>query len=101
MDHFYHVLSMLYCLKGYCVVCICKNPARISVCGLRFLFREKKHSYFLDRFKSKLTNTKTVTVLSKFQNEDGSANGNFNRSDELDDRTMKTDRNTQSIKEQV
>jgi len=52
---------------------------------------------FIPRFKSKLTNTKTVT----FEVSKRRRNGNFNRSDELDDRTMKTKRNTQSIEEQV
>lgn len=71
-------------------MCICKNPARISACGLRFLFLDLRVSLRIRK-----------PLLSKFQNEDESANGNFNRSDELDDRTMKTKRNTQSIEEQV
>ena len=71
-------------------MCICKNPARINVCGLRFLFLDLRVSLRIRK-----------PLLSKFQNEDGSANGNFNRSDELDDRTMKTKKNTQSIEEQV
>lgn len=65
------------------VVCICKK----TLLGLACVVCDFYFMFFLDRFKSKLTNTKTFT--------------NFNRSDELDDRTMKTDRNTQSIEEQV